>query len=141
MSKNKFLNKIENFLLSYWNGEQKLWKAFWLMGFVFQILFLYLLLFLLYIGVAVGLTWSIKITILFISNIYQIWILVSIWNCSNNVKKEIQMSLFRKVLGFKIRNPWGFIARVIVILNVIFIFLTYTGILSFDYQNIIQKNP
>ena len=41
MKNNKFLNKIENFLLSYWNGEQKLWKAFWLMGFVFQILFLY----------------------------------------------------------------------------------------------------
>ena len=125
MKNNKFLNKIENFLLSYWNGEQKLWKAFWLMGFVFQILFLYFLLVLLYFGVLIGLTWSIKVTIFLLSNIYQIWILVSIWNCSNNVKKEI----------------WGFIARVIVILNVIFIFLTYTGILSFDYQNIIQKNP
>ena len=48
MKNNKFLNKIENFLLSYWNGEQKLWKAFWLMGFVFQILFLYFLLVLFY---------------------------------------------------------------------------------------------
>ena len=69
MSEKKFLNKIEDFVLSYWNGEQKLWKAFWLMGFVFQILFLYFLLFLLYIGVLIGLTWSIKITIFIISNI------------------------------------------------------------------------
>ena len=125
MSEKKFLNKIEDFILSYWNGEQKLWKAFWLMGFVFQILFLYFLLLLLYVGVLIGLTLSIKITIFIISNIYQIWILVSVWNCAYNVKNK----------------NWGHVSRVIVILNVIFIFLTYTGILSFDYQNIIQKNP
>ena len=124
MKNNKFLNKIENFLLSYWNGEQKLWKAFWLMGFVFQILFLYFLLVLLYFGVLIGLTWSIKVTIFLLSNIYQIWILVSIWNCAYNVRYK----------------TWGHLSRSIVILNVIFIILTYTGIVSFDYQNIIQKN-
>ena len=124
MKNNKFLNKIENFLLSYWNGEQKLWKAFWLMGFVFQILFLYFLLVVLYFGVLIGLTWSIKVTIFLLSNIYQIWILVSIWNCAYNVRNK----------------TWGHLSRSIVILNVIFIILTYTGIVSFDYQNIIQKN-
>ena len=124
MKNNKFLNKIENFLLSYWNGEQKLWKAFWLMGFVFQILFLYFLLVLLYFVVLIGLTWSIKVTIFLLSNIYQIWILVSIWNCAYNVRNK----------------TWGHLSRSIVILNVIFIILTYTGIVSFDYQNIIQKN-
>ena len=124
MKNNKFLNKIENFLLSYWDGEQKLWKAFWLMGFVFQILFLYFLLVLLYFGVLIGLTWSIKVTIFLLSNIYQIWILVSIWNCAYNVRNK----------------TWGHLSRSIVILNVIFIILTYTGIVSFDYQNIIQKN-
>ena len=124
MKNNKFLNKIENFLLSYWNGEQKLWKAFWLMGFVFQILFLNFLLVLLYFGVLIGLTWSIKVTIFLLSNIYQIWILVSIWNCAYNVRNK----------------TWGHLSRSIVILNVIFIILTYTGIVSFDYQNIIQKN-
>ena len=124
MKNNKFLNKIENFLLSYWNGEQKLWKAFWLMGVVFQILFLYFLLVLLYFGVLIGLTWSIKVTIFLLSNIYQIWILVSIWNCAYNVRNK----------------TWGHLSRSIVILNVIFIILTYTGIVSFDYQNIIQKN-
>ena len=124
MKNNKFLNKIENFLLSYWNGEQKLWKAFWLMGFVFQILFLYFLLVLLYFGVLIGLTWSIKVTIFLLSNIYQIWILVSIWNCAYNVRNK----------------TWGHLSRSIVILNVIFIILNYTGIVSFDYQNIIQKN-
>ena len=124
MKNNKFLNKIEYFLLSYWNGEQKLWKAFWLMGFVFQILFLYFLLVLLYFGVLIGLTWSIKVTIFLLSNIYQIWILVSIWNCAYNVRNK----------------TWGHLSRSIVILNVIFIILTYTGIVSFDYQNIIQKN-
>ena len=125
MSNNKFINKIEVFLLSYWNGEQKLWKAFWLLGFIFQILFFYFLLFLLYLGLLIGLTWSIKIIIFLISNIYTIWILVSIWNCAYNVKNKI----------------WGNLSRVIVVLNVILLFLVYTGILSFDNHNIIQKIP
>ena len=125
MNNKKFLNKVESFLLSYWNGERKLWKAFWIMGFVFQILFFYFLLFLSYIGFLFGLTWSIKVIIFLISNIYTIWILVSIWNCAYNVKNKI----------------WGDLSRVIVVLNVILIFLIYTGIISFDYQNIIQKNP
>ena len=125
MSKNKFINKIEIFLLSYWDGEQKLWKAFWLLGFIFQILFFYFLLFLLYVGMLLKLTWSIKITIFLLSNIYTVWILVSIWNCAYNVKNKIL----------------GDISRLIVVLNVILIFLIYTGILSVDYQSIIQKNP
>ena len=125
MNNRKFLNKVESLLLSYWNGERKLWKAFWIMGFVFQILFFYFLLFLSYIGLLFGLTWSIKVTIFLISNIYTIWILVSIWNCAYNVKNKI----------------WGDLSRVIVVLNVILLFLTYTGIISFDYQNIVQKNP
>ena len=107
MSKNKFINKIEIFLLSYWDGKQKLWKAFWLLGFIFQILFFYFLLFLLYVGMLLKLTWSIKITIFLLSNIYTVWILVSIWNCAYNVKNKI----------------WGDISRVIVVLNVILIFL------------------
>ena len=125
MSKNKFINKIETFLLSYWDGEQKLWKAFWLLGFIFQILFFYFLLFLLYVGMLLKLTWSIKITIFLLSNIYTVWILVSIWNCAYNVKNKI----------------WGNLSRVIVVLNVILLFLVYTGILSFDNHNIIQKIP
>lgn len=125
MNNRKFLNKVESLLLSYWNGERKLWKAFWIMGFVFQILFFYFLLFLSYIGLLFGLTWSIKVIIFLISNIYTIWILVSIWNCAYNVKNKI----------------WGDLSRVIVVLNVILLFLIYTGIISFDYQNIIQKNP
>ena len=124
MNNRKFLNKVESLLLSYWNGERKLWKAFWIMGFVLQILFFYFLLFLSYIGFLFGLTWSIKVIIFLISNIYTIWILVSIWNCAYNVKNKI----------------WGDLSRVIVVLNVILIFLIYTGIISFDYQNIIQKN-
>ena len=122
MKNNKSLNKIEDFLLSYWKGEKKLWKSFWVMGFVFQILIFYFLLFLLYIGQLIGLTWSIKITIFLISNIYTIWILVSIWNCAYNFKKKI----------------WGDLSRVIVVLNIILLFLIYTGILSIDYQNIVQ---
>ena len=125
MSEKKFLNKIEDFVLSYWNGEQKLWKAFWLMGFVFQILFFYFLLFLLYLGSLIGLTWSIKIIVFLISNIYTIWILVSIWNCAYNVKNKI----------------WRNLSRVIVVLNVVLLFLVYTGLLSFDNHNIIQKIP
>ena len=125
MNNRKFLNKVESLLLSYWNGEQKLWKAFWIMGFIFQILFFYFLLFLSYFGFLFGLTWSIKVIIFLISNIYTIWILVSIWNCAYNVKNKI----------------WGDLSRVIVVLNVILLFLIYTGIISFDHQNIVKKNP
>ena len=107
------MNKIEILLLSYWNGKQKLWKAFWLMGFVFQILFFFFLSLFLVIGLALGLTWSIKIFIFLVSNIYTIWILVSIWNCAYNVKKKI----------------WGDLSRLLVIINTIFLILTYTGIL------------
>ena len=107
------MNKIEILLLSYWNGKQKLWKAFWLMGFVFQILFFFFLSLILVIGLALGLTWSIKIFIFLVSNIYTIWILVSIWNCAYNVKKKI----------------WGDLSRLLVIINTIFLILTYTGIL------------
>ena len=125
MNNNKFLNEIGDLLLSYWNGKQKLWKAFWLIGFFLQfVLIIFFGIFNL-IGIALGLTWSIKITTFLISNIYTIWILVSIWNCAYNVKNKI----------------WGDLSRVIVVLNVILLFLIYTGIISFDHQNIVQKNP
>ena len=75
-------------------------------------------------GIALGLTWSIKFIIFLINIIYTIWALVSIWNCAYNVKNKI----------------WGDLSRVIVVLNVILLFLIYTGIISFDYQNIVQKN-
>ena len=124
MNNNKFLNEIGDLLLSYWNGKQKLWKAFWLIGFVLQfVLIIFFGIFNL-IGIALGLTWSIKFIIFLINIIYTIWVLVSIWNCSYNVKNKI----------------WGDLSRVIVVLNVILLFLTYTGIISFDYQNIVQKN-
>ncbi len=125
MNNNKFLNEIGDLLLSYWNGKQKLWKAFWLIGFVLQfVLIIFFGIFNL-IGIALGLTWSIKFIIFLINIIYTIWVLVSIWNCAYNVKNKI----------------WGDLSRVIVVLNVILLFLIYTGIISFDYQNIIQKNP
>ena len=124
MNNNKFLNEIGDLLLSYWNGKQKLWKAFWLIGFVLQfVLIIFFGIFNL-IGIALGLTWSIKIIIFLINIIYTIWVLVSIWNCAYNVKNKI----------------WGDLSRVIVALNVILLFLTFTGIISFDYQNIVQKN-
>ena len=82
------INKIENLLLSYWNGKEKLWKAFWLMGFAFQIFLLFFFIFIIYIGSLIGLSWSIQITIFLISIIYTIWIYVSIWNCAYNVKKK-----------------------------------------------------
>ena len=124
MNNNKFLNEIEDLLLSYWNGKQKLWKAFWLIGFVLQfVLIIFFGIFNL-IGIALGLTWSIKFIIFLINIIYTIWVLVSIWNCAYNVKNKI----------------WGDLSRVIVVLNVILLFLIYTGIISFDYQNIVQKN-
>ena len=119
------INKIENHLLSYWNGKEKLWKAFWLMGFAFQIFLLFFFIFIIYIGSLIGLSWSIQITIFLISIIYTIWIYVSIWNCAYNVKKKY----------------WGHIARFYIILNIILFFLLYSGIIEIEsYQNIIKQS-
>jgi len=123
MKNNKLINEIEDFFLSYWYGKQKLWKAFWLMGVIFQIFLFYSLLFLAYLGLSMGLTWSIKITIFLITNIYTIWILVSIWRCAYNVKNRI----------------WGNLSRVIVVINVILIFLIYADLITLDYSNMSLK--
>ena len=37
MEKNKLIDKLENFILNYWSGKEKLWKAFWLIGIVGRI--------------------------------------------------------------------------------------------------------
>lgn len=118
MKNNKLIDKLDNFLLNYWNGKEKLWKAFWIMGFLFQFIFIFILILLNYLGLYIGLTWSIKIIIFLISNLYTIWIFVSIWNCAYNVKNKI----------------WGDLARTIIILNIILIFLIYTGKLSLNYE-------
>ena len=117
------INKIENLLLSYWNGKEKLWKAFWLMGFAFQIFLLFFFIFIIYIGSLIGLSWSIQITIFLISIIYTIWIYVSIWNCAYNVKNVF----------------WGHIARFYIIFNILLIILIYTGVIQIDYENVINR--
>ena len=116
MNNKEIKNKLESILLNYWHGKEKLWKAFWIMGFFLQFIVAYVLLFLLYLGSSIGLTWSIKIIIFILSNVYTIWIWVSIWNCAYNVKKKI----------------WGHISRFIIILNLIIVILIYTGIININ---------
>ena len=118
MNNNKKKNKLESILFCYWNGKEKLWKAFWIMGFFLQFLVAYILLFLLYLGTSIGLTWSIKIIIFLLSNAYTIWIWVSIWNCAYNVEKKI----------------WGHISRFIVILNLIIVILIYSGFININFN-------
>ena len=100
------MDKIENLLLSYWNGKQKLWKAFWIVGVLGRILIATFIIFFTLLGQSLGLTWSILILSFVFILIYIIWSFVSIWQCSFNVKNKI----------------WGHLARIFVSMDL------FTGI-------------
>jgi len=94
----------------YWRGEGPLWRVYWLWGvagsWILAILFTLAL-------VQFGVTaWLYSIAAL-VMLVYTVWILVSVWRCSWNVREE----------------HWGLIARVLTVawvLNVVLVgaFLT-----------------
>ena len=90
-------------LLSYWNGKQKLWKAFWLIGILGRIIVATIIILFSTIFTSIGLTWSIKILSIIFMISYVIWSFVSIWRCAFNVKNK----------------NWGYVARLFITLDVI----------------------
>ena len=110
---------------SYWNGNQKLWKVFWIFNFLWPFLFSILLtfvllafmypaiLFLMGINEASGnVTHSYSISdllltlmgIVFIGILaaYSVWALVSLWRSAFNVSKRIYGYLARLWVAFQI---------------------------------------
>ena len=97
------MNDFEKLFLSYWYGEKKLWKAFWLIGMLGRIIVATIIILFSTIFTSIGLTWSIKILSIIFMISYVIWSFVSIWRCAFNVKNK----------------NWGYVARLFITLDVI----------------------
>ncbi len=122
--------KQGNFIVRYWRGEEKLWKAYWLFGFLGSGIFgsalgfgmgMGLFVFLPAIGRSPitlgvnlgmfhfiftqsferGLPIFLDLGVLVLAAVYTIWVVVSIWNCAWNVRWE----------------GWGVIARGLVVIG------------------------
>ena len=116
MKKNRFADKLEFFFFNYWNGKEKLWKAFWLIGMLGRIIVALIVIIFLQIGQIIGLTWSIAILSILFILIYIIWSVVSIWRCAFNTKNK----------------NWGHAARIIISMDL------FVGI--FQTINILKNN-
>jgi hypothetical protein len=84
--------KIRELIKSYWNGNEPLWKAFWLWGglyFFLQALILIIIVEI--IGEITGKKTFIYLILLSLMQFYFIvygaWSTVSVWNCSKNSSK------------------------------------------------------
>ena len=97
------MNDFEKFFFSYWRGQQKLWKAFWLIGIIGRIVVAGIIVLFTIIFTSIGLTWSVSfLSIIFIST-YIIWSFVAIWRCAFNVKNK----------------NWGYVARLFITIDLI----------------------
>ena len=94
----KLIDKLENFILNYWSGKEKLWKAFWLIGIVGRIFVAFFIVIFSLIGKSIGLTWSVAILSVLFVLIYIILAFVSIWRCAFNTQN----------------NNWGYVARIFI---------------------------
>ena len=103
MEKNKLIDKLENFILNYWSGKEKLWKAFWLIGIVGRIFVAFFIIIFSLIGNSIGLTWSVAILSLLFVLIYIIWSFVSIWRCAFNTQNK----------------NWGYVARIFISMDLL----------------------
>lgn len=103
MKKNKLINELEFFFLNYWYGEEKLWKAFWLIGILGRILVATFVIIFALIGKSIGLTWSIAILSFLFISIYIIWSFVSIWRCAFNTQNK----------------NWGYVARIFISMDLL----------------------
>jgi tetratricopeptide (TPR) repeat protein len=91
-------------ILSYWYGNEKLWKAFWILvpGSNFGI------------GVAVNAAEHYKVTsigvvalLLVIIITIEVWVTVSVWRCAPNTPKKIWCWIVRIIIILSISNAVG----------------------------------
>ncbi len=82
-----------DFVVTWFKGEERLWKPYWLGGFVGAICWQILAFLAEFAGLFV---W---ILVIVLSVFYQFWILPAIWRCAFNVDSKV----------------WGYLARVSVV--------------------------
>jgi hypothetical protein len=82
-------------IVDWWRGEERLWKPFWLGGVLGGIVVQIISQILGMGGLPLGVVGFVLVLV------YEVWILVAIWNCAFNVDW----------------NGWGYIVRVMVILQ------------------------
>ena len=80
-----------------WGGQEKLWKVFWIYGVLFALPFVAAFL----IAGKIGTFLLVLVGLIYL--IYLVWVYVSMWKCSFNC-------------GWR---GWGYIVRVLVVLNVL----------------------
>ena len=90
---------------AYWSGQGPLWKVFWLWGvlgsWILAAVFLS-------VALSFGISGVIYVVTAVVMIPYTVWILVSVWQCSANVRTE----------------HWGLIARMLTVawaLNVVLV--------------------
>ena len=87
---------LQNFVLSYWQGRQPLWKVFWLIGGGITI-FIRLSTYLASVK-NLPLIWWVFMAIIVIP--VQIWWMVSVWRCAQNAAQKAWSVLARAVVIF-----------------------------------------
>ena len=87
---------LVGFLLYYTEGRAPLWKAFWLWGVVLS-----WALFGVFAGLAnlIGVGWGLVLLATVVMVPYTAWILVSVWQCADNVANEL----------------WSYVARILTV--------------------------
>jgi len=91
-------------ILSYWYGNEKLWKAFWILGVGSNF----------GIGVAVNAAEHYKVTsigvvalMLVFIIVIKVWVIVSVWRCAPNTPNKIWCWIARGIIILSISNAAG----------------------------------
>jgi hypothetical protein len=114
---------IQSFKLAF-IGQEKLWKVFWMWGFVgsFAISFLLFLLMMLSEMVSLGSIGRIAVSLIFVA--YFIWLAVAIWRCAFNAHWKI----------------WGYVARAFLALQIILMVIAVWKGVTGELQAPISKH-
>lgn len=97
----------ENSILKSWRGNERLWRVFWIYNFILGGLINYGFT---KVGESENLVLLLVYSIFALA--YMVWVLVSLWRCAFNANWQI----------------WGYIARVLVVLMVVFLALGFAEI-------------
>jgi hypothetical protein len=79
-----------NFLARYWRGEGPLWRIYWLYGVLGS-----LVLSAIFAAALVGKAFAVQQVLLPIVLAFTAWIVVAVWRCAPNTRKELYTHLAR----------------------------------------------
>lgn len=95
----------KNFIVNYWQGKEKLWKAFWIIG-IISFMVMTILSTLSFATVTKSsLAWQV-ITLFLLGNIIFLWWAVAVWRCATNTSKLIWKWLSRIVIVISCANKF-----------------------------------